>query len=196
MSMVNSVTFNKTAPKTKKTTTNTEPVSEHRTTCNLSANIWPQLSQLTEQLWTKPGIKSGISVRQLIFTSNKNNKKSASRKRMVEHSSKILTSEEKDTTTIWTPQNTSSKKKKKKKKGCPPVACIPPFQARLVTNVWRYATEPILFKTGHGSLDTCVYLCSASFEIKGLCSILNEKANLKFLPLTSLHCGSKSTSST
>ena len=32
---------------------------------NLSWNTWPQLSQLTEPLWTNPGEKSGISVHKL-----------------------------------------------------------------------------------------------------------------------------------
>ena len=39
-------------------------------TRNLSGNIRPQSSQLAEPLWTDPGIKSGISVRELISTSN------------------------------------------------------------------------------------------------------------------------------
>ena len=34
-------------------------------TCNSSGNIWSQLSQLTEPLWTDPGQKSGISVHEL-----------------------------------------------------------------------------------------------------------------------------------
>ena len=40
-------------------------------THNLYGNIWPQSSQLTEPLWTDPGIKSGISVCKLVSTSNK-----------------------------------------------------------------------------------------------------------------------------
>ena len=36
---------------------------------NLSWNIRPQSSQLAEPLWTDPGIKSGIGVRELISTS-------------------------------------------------------------------------------------------------------------------------------
>ena len=44
-------------------------------TRNLSGNILPQSSQLTEPLSTDPGIKSEISVRELISTSKK--KKSA-----------------------------------------------------------------------------------------------------------------------
>ena len=44
-------------------------------TRNLSGNIWPQSSQLAEPLWTDSGIKSEISMRELVFTSKK--KKSA-----------------------------------------------------------------------------------------------------------------------
>ena len=35
-------------------------------TCSLSGNVWPQLSQLAEPLWTDPGIKGGISVHNRI----------------------------------------------------------------------------------------------------------------------------------
>ena len=42
---------------------------------NLSGNIRLQSSQLAEPLWTDPGVKSGISVRELIPTLKK--KKSA-----------------------------------------------------------------------------------------------------------------------
>ena len=35
---------------------------------NLSGIIWPQSSQLAEQLWTDPGLNSGISVLDLIST--------------------------------------------------------------------------------------------------------------------------------
>ena len=38
---------------------------------NSSGSIWPQSSQLTEPLWTDPGIKSDISVRKLISTLKK-----------------------------------------------------------------------------------------------------------------------------
>ena len=44
-------------------------LSGNELTRNLSGNIWPQLSQLAEPLWTDPGIKSGISVRELVYTS-------------------------------------------------------------------------------------------------------------------------------
>ena len=58
---------------------------------NLSGNIRPQLSQFAEPLWTDPGIKSGISVRELI--SNVEKKKKRRRGMNVEHSPKILASE-------------------------------------------------------------------------------------------------------
>ena len=41
-------------------------LSGNELTCNLSGNIWPQSSQLTEPMWTDPDIKSGINVRKLI----------------------------------------------------------------------------------------------------------------------------------
>ena len=37
-------------------------------TCNSSGNSRPQSSQFAEPLWTNPGGKSGISVRELIST--------------------------------------------------------------------------------------------------------------------------------
>ena len=40
-------------------------------THTLSGNAQPQSSQLTEPLWTDPGIKSGISMRELISTLKK-----------------------------------------------------------------------------------------------------------------------------
>ena len=43
-------------------------------TCSSSGNSWPQLSQLAEPLWTDPSLKSGISVRELIFTSKQTSK--------------------------------------------------------------------------------------------------------------------------
>ena len=45
--------------------------------CNLSGNIRPQSSQLAEPLWTNPGLKSDITVRELISTlKKKKNKRS------------------------------------------------------------------------------------------------------------------------
>ena len=40
----------------------------NKLTCNSSGNTQPQSSQLAEPLWTNSGIKSGISVRELIPT--------------------------------------------------------------------------------------------------------------------------------
>ena len=42
-------------------------------------NIWPQSSQLAETLWTDPGLKNGIVVRELIF--NQKKKKKSKRRR-------------------------------------------------------------------------------------------------------------------
>ena len=72
-----------------------EPVGNELTR-NSSGNTWSQSSQLAEPLWTDPGLKSGISVRELIFTLKK---KSAGGEWIVEHSPKILAREEKTTTT-------------------------------------------------------------------------------------------------
>ena len=48
-----------------------EPI-RNELTRNLSGNIQPQSSQLTEPVWTDPGgIKSGISARELISTLKK-----------------------------------------------------------------------------------------------------------------------------
>ena len=41
---------------------------ENELTHNSSENIWLQSSQLAEPLWTDPGLKSGIIVRELIYT--------------------------------------------------------------------------------------------------------------------------------
>ena len=75
-------------------------LSGNELTHNLSGNIWPQSSQLTEPLWTNPSINSGISVCMLISMSKNNNKKAAGGEWMVAHSPTILASEEKATTTI------------------------------------------------------------------------------------------------
>ena len=47
---------------------------QNELTRNLSGNIQPQSSQLTEPLWTDPGIKSGISVYELISALKKKKK--------------------------------------------------------------------------------------------------------------------------
>ena len=46
-------------------------LSGNELTRNLSENTRPQSSQLAGPLWTDPGIKSGISVHELISTSKK-----------------------------------------------------------------------------------------------------------------------------
>ena len=48
-----------------------ETYPETSSHANLSGNILTQSSQLAEPLWTDPGLKSGISVRELVFTSKK-----------------------------------------------------------------------------------------------------------------------------
>ena len=60
--------------------------------------------QLAGPLWTDPGVKSGISLCELISTSKKKKgkRKSAGGERMSEHSPTILTTEEKATTTTTT----------------------------------------------------------------------------------------------
>ena len=67
--------------------------------CNSWGNTWSQSFQITEPLWTDPGLKSGISVREQISTKKKK-KKSTGRESIVEHSPKILTCKEKATITI------------------------------------------------------------------------------------------------
>ena len=46
-------------------------LSENELTRNSSGKVRPQTSQLAEPLWTDPGIKSGIRVRELIATQKK-----------------------------------------------------------------------------------------------------------------------------
>ena len=66
----------------------------------MSWNIRPCSSQLAEPLWTDPGIKSGISVCELISTSKKKEKSAG---REIKHSPKILASKKKNNTTtnVW-----------------------------------------------------------------------------------------------
>ena len=69
----------------------------------LSGNIRPQSSQLAEPLWTNSGMKSGISVRELISTlhfKKKKKLKTPGGKCTVEHSPQILASEEKATISV------------------------------------------------------------------------------------------------
>ena len=61
-------------------------LSENELTCNLSGNIRSQSSQLAEPLWTDPGIKSGIGVRELISNLKKKREGVALGDRMVVHS--------------------------------------------------------------------------------------------------------------
>ena len=71
----------------------TYPETSSHATCQGTIG---QSSQLAEPLWTDPVLKSGISVRELISTSeNEKKKKSAGAfETNVEHSPKILASEE------------------------------------------------------------------------------------------------------
>ena len=71
------------------------PLSGNKLTRNSSGNILPQLSQLAEPLWTDPGLKSGITVPDLIFSLKKKKKKSTGGELMVKHFPKILANEEK-----------------------------------------------------------------------------------------------------
>ena len=66
-----------------------------------SGNTQPLSSMLTEPLWTDPGQKRGISVRELISTWKKN-ETTAGGERIVEPSPQIIASEGKATTTATT----------------------------------------------------------------------------------------------
>ena len=48
-----------------------ENLSDNELTRTSSGNAWPQSSQLAEPLWTDPGLRNGISVRELISTKKK-----------------------------------------------------------------------------------------------------------------------------
>ena len=67
---------------------------------NSSGNTQPESPQLTEPLWTDPGVKSGIRVHELISTKIFCLK--CRRGWMVEHFPKVLTREEKATTVMVT----------------------------------------------------------------------------------------------
>ena len=58
-----------------------ENLSVNELARNLSGNIQPQSSQSAEPLWTDPGLKSGISVRELISTSNLRQKEERKKER-------------------------------------------------------------------------------------------------------------------
>ena len=73
-------------------------LSGNELTPNLSGSISPQLSQLDEPVWTDPGIKSGISVRGLIYFSKEKKKKAQAGNEWSNILLKILASEEKATT--------------------------------------------------------------------------------------------------
>ena len=71
----------------------------------MSGNIRPQSSQLDEPLWTDPGLKSGLSVRELISTSKKKKKrrkekKEREKKKKERKKERKKRSEENATTTI------------------------------------------------------------------------------------------------
>ena len=71
---------------------------------NLSETTQPQSSQLAEPLWTDPGLKSGISLHELISISEKNNNKNGQTNKKRRRGmngltfSQILANEEKATT--------------------------------------------------------------------------------------------------
>ena len=72
-------------------------LSGNELTCN-SRNTRQQLSQLAEPVWTDPGLRSWISVCNLISTLKKKKKKSAGGEWIVEQSPKILEHKEKAAT--------------------------------------------------------------------------------------------------
>ena len=72
-----------------------EKLSGNELTCNSSGNTRSQSSQLAEPLWTDSGLKSGISMCDLISTL----KKSVGGEWFVEHSPQILTHQEEATST-------------------------------------------------------------------------------------------------
>ena len=81
---------------------NVETYQENELTRYSSGNTRPQSSQLAEPLWTDPGVKSGITVRELISTYKKKKKKKAQaddRRTFPQNAG----SEEKATTQITTP---------------------------------------------------------------------------------------------
>ena len=85
-------------------------------------------------LWTDPGLKSGISGRDLISTKKKLKKTSAGGELVVEHSPKILAREEKATTTTTTTPR-----------------CTSGYQHMLQYNKNRRSREPFKM-SGHGEL--------------------------------------------
>ena len=66
-----------------------ENLSGNELTLNLLGNIRPQSSQLAEPLWADPGIKSGISVRELSSSKTKPKKAQAGNSNFVPKSSQL-----------------------------------------------------------------------------------------------------------
>ena len=82
--------------------------TENELTRNLSGNIRPRSSQLAEPHWAGPGIKSGISVRELISTLKK--KKAQAGNGWSNILPKILASEENATTNNQSTTNVVSQR--------------------------------------------------------------------------------------
>ena len=72
---------------------------ENELTRNSALNARPKSSQLAEPLWTEPGLKSGIGVRERISICQKKKKKKRSGIRFVGPFPTSLTCEEKASTT-------------------------------------------------------------------------------------------------
>ena len=70
-----------TIPSSRHSVGTYEKTSSHATR---QGNSRPQSSQLAEPLWTDPGLKSGISVRDLIFIKKKTKKNRAGGDRMLQ----------------------------------------------------------------------------------------------------------------
>ena len=76
-------------------------LSGNELTRNSLGKTWSQSSQLAELLCTDPGLKSGISLRELISTLKKKRKKVQAGNELCEHSPKTLAHKEKATPTRW-----------------------------------------------------------------------------------------------
>ena len=74
-------------------------LSGNELTRHSSGNTQSQSSQLAEPLWTDSGLKSGISVQELISTLKKKKKKAQARNELSSILPKILAHKEKATTT-------------------------------------------------------------------------------------------------
>ena len=73
-------------------------LSGNKLSCELYGNAVPQSSQLTEPLWTDPGLKNGMSMYELM-SSKRKEKKGANREWFIKPLYKILACEENTTTT-------------------------------------------------------------------------------------------------